>query len=163
MKILVIFDSLYGNTKVVAKTIAKVLADEVIAIHDVVEKDATELQGLLLEAELVIFGSPTHGGRPKPAMQEFLDKIPDGFLTGKKAAAFDTRFLAKEQKLGLRVLMGAIGYAAPKILKCLEAHGAKPIKNNGDAVAGFIVQGKKGLFRDGELERAEAWARSLVL
>lgn len=162
MKTVIIYDSLYGNTKVVARAIAKTLALEASAIYDVAATAAEDLQASLQAAELAIFGSPTHGGRPKVALQEFLNKIPEGFLVGKKVAAFDTRFLAAEQKLPLRLLMKTIGYAAPKILHILQARGATLVKSSGEAMAGFIVHGKKGLFRDGELERAETWARNLV-
>jgi hypothetical protein len=85
--------------------------------------------------------------------------IPAAALSGKKVAAFDTRFLAKEQNFGLRILMKTIGYAAPRILKILVAKGGEVASSP----EGFIVQGKKGALKDGERERATLWGKNLSL
>ena len=74
-----------------------------------------------------------------------------------QTAAFDTRVDTASSGLPLRLLMSVIGYAAPKIAKELSAHGglqARPPE-------GFIVEGREGPLRDGELERAIEWARSV--
>lgn len=154
MKILVVFDSLYGNTKILAKEIAKSFP---VAATEVIEVTEASLDRLL-SADFIIFGSPTHGGQPKVAMKSFLEKIPVGALAGKKVAAFDTRFEESEQKLALKLLMKTIGYAAPKMIKTLKSKGAL-VAAEGE---GFIVQGKKGLFRDGELLRAANWSAGLL-
>lgn len=155
MKTLIVFDSLYGNTEIIARDIAKSFPPESTSVLNVKDLKVADL----LEVQLLIVGSPTYGGRPKQETQTFLDIIPTAALNGKKVAAFDTRFLAKEQSLGLRVLMKAIGYAAPRILKILVAKGGEAVL----APEGFIVQGKKGALRNGERERASAWGKSLLL
>ncbi len=154
MKIIIIYDSLYGNTKVIAKTIAKAMPEGLAEALDV-----SEIQfDRVIPADLIVVGSPTHGGRPKQAMQEFLQRIPVNALAGKRVAAFDTRFLEVEQNLPLRMLMKVTGYAAPKILKILEERGGRKIAS----AQGFIVTGKQGLFKDGEVERAAAWGKELA-
>lgn len=154
MKHIIIYDSLYGNTKVIAKAIANGMPAGAAETVDVSEIEFDRL----IPADLVIFGSPTHGGRPKQAMQEFLARIPVNGLAGKKVAAFDTRFLEGEQNFALRLLMKTIGYAAPKMLKTLEERGGRKIASP----QGFIVTDKKGSFRDGEVERATAWGKELA-
>ncbi len=154
MKTIIIYDSLYGNTKVIAKTIAKSMPEGLAEALDVSEIEVDRI----IPADLIIFGSPTHGGRPKQAMQEFLERIPANALAGKRVAAFDTRFLEAEQKLPLRLLMRAIGYAAPKMLKILEERGGRKIASP----QGFIVTDKQGSFQEGEVERAAAWGNELV-
>jgi flavodoxin len=155
MKTLIIFDSLYGNTEIIARDIAKAFPPENTRLLNVKEVKVADL----LEIQLLIVGSPTYGGQPKQETKEFLDMIPTMALSGKKVAAFDTRFLAKEQNLGLRILMKTIGYAAPRILKSLVSKGGESLS----PPLGFIVQGKKGELKNGEIERATAWGKSLLL
>ena len=55
MKTLIIYDSTYGNTEKIAQTIGETIAGQVILVSDVTPSD-------LKRFELVIVGSPTHGG-----------------------------------------------------------------------------------------------------
>jgi flavodoxin len=155
MKTLIIFDSLYGNTEIIARDIARAFPLENICLLNVKEAKVADL----LEVQLLIVGSPTYGGRPKQETQTFLEMIPAAALNGKKVAAFDTRFLAKEQNFGLRMLMKIIGYAAPRILKALIEKGGESISSP----EGFIVEGKKGQIKEGERERALQWGKNLLL
>jgi len=90
-------------------------------------------------------------------MAEWLEQIPDGALRHKAIAAFDTRFDRKTHGFGLRLLMGAIGFAAPHIAATLRAKGGVPAA----ATEGFIINDTLGPLADGELERAAAWAHSI--
>lgn len=155
MKTLIVFDSLYGNTEIIALDIAKAFLPEDTRLINVKEVKVADL----LEIQLLIVGSPTYGGRPKQETQTFLEIIPAAALTGKKVAAFDTRFLAQEQNFGLRMLMKTIGYAAPRILKVLVAKGGEA----SSSPEGFIVEGKKGKIKEGERERAVLWGKNLLL
>jgi len=156
MKILVVYDSLFGNTKRVAEVVADALGRtqkvRLIATSEAKIED-------LGKADLLVVGSPTQGGRAKKEMQKFLGKIPDGGLGGVKVAAFDTRILDKEQKAAVRLLMRTIGYAAPKIVKVLEKKGGKAVVSP----EGFIVEGKEGPLAKGEVERARNWAEDMIL
>lgn len=155
MNIVVLYDSLYGNTKKIAEACANAFASSyTVKTVPVSEAAAIQWQGV----DLLIVGSPVQGGRPTAALQEWLKKIPPQALKDVQAAAFDTRFLEKDQKLALRLLMKTIGYAAPRIADGLRAKGARVTA----PVEGFIVDDKKGPLRDGELERAASWAKGLV-
>jgi flavodoxin len=116
--------------------------------------DLSELEGL----DLLIAGSPTHGGRPSPGMQKFLNKIPADSLKGVKVAAFDTRFEKSGHGIGLRLLMTVINFAAPRIAKALKSKGGRLIAEP----EGFIVEGKEGPLKEGELERASSWAKGIL-
>lgn len=153
MKTLVVFDSLYGNTEKIAKDIFSVLKEEkeIKSLNKIKAED-------LLDFDLLIFGSPTHGGRAKEEVNKFLDDLPSDYLKGKKVATFDTRVLPSEQKLPLHMLMKLIGYAAPKLEKKLKSKGAKIIFPS----IGFLVSGKKGPLKEGELEKALLWAKQLL-
>jgi flavodoxin I len=154
MKALIIYDSLYGNTEKIAQAIANGLTGEIKVVR-VGEADPSELK----TCDLLIIGSPVHGGRATPALDEFIKKLPADSLQGKSVAAFDTRFEAEEQGVGLRLLMSVIRYAAQRLAKALE-------KKGGILVAepeGFIVENKEGPLKQGELERATKWATQLSL
>jgi hypothetical protein len=54
--------------------------------------------------------------------------------------------------------IGPFGYAAPRIAQSLERSGGHLLA----PPAGFVVEGIKGPIREGELERAAAWAKGLI-
>jgi len=151
MKAYIIYDSTYGNTEKIAQAIGKGLTGEVKVLR-IGEANLTT-------CNLLIVGSPVHGGRATPELDAFIKQIPANSLAGVSVAAFDTRFEAEEQGVGLRILMSVIRYAAPRIAKTLE-------KKGGILVAepeGFIVENKEGPLKQGELERATQWATQLPL
>jgi len=147
---LVVYDSLYGNTEKVAKAVAAATGAQVKLADKVGISSLKDL-------DLLIVGSPTHGGRPSPGMADFLNKIPSNSLKGVKVATFDTRFEKSGHGVGLRLLMAVINFAAPRIAKALESKG-------GNLVAepeGFIVEGKEGPLKEGEIPRASSWAKGI--
>jgi flavodoxin len=151
----VIFDSLYGNTQKVAEKIADGLREhfsvELVVVSQVGKLDWEKV-------DVLVVGSPVHGGRPTPAIQAFVTNLPLRSHDGVRVAAFDTRFQSAEHGMGLKLLMKAIGYAAEKIAHDLEHKGGKLVV----PAEGFIVEGKEGPLKNGELERALAWGRSFA-
>jgi flavodoxin len=59
MRTLVLYDSLYGNTKPIAKAIGETLSGDVEVLH-VGDPDASGLGA----CDLLLAGVPTHGFRP---------------------------------------------------------------------------------------------------
>lgn len=153
MTTLIVYDSTYGNTERLARTMQAALGGDcqLLRAGDVRMED-------LVGVDRLIVGSPTQGGRPTQAVGRFLGGIPAGSLRGVFAAAFDTRMSAREQALWLRALMRIIGFAAPKIGRALESKGARLAV----PPEGFIVEGKEGPLRAGEEERAASWTRSIA-
>jgi flavodoxin len=150
MKTLIVYDSLHGNTKTVAQTIGDAIPGDVEVLH------AGEAKASGLEAyDLLVVGAPTHGASPSPDAQKFLDQIQAPALKGIKVAGFDTRLT--DTRLAYRLIL-MFGTAAPKISKALESKGGTVVGQP----AGFFVMGGEGPLRDGELERAAAWAKALV-
>ena len=146
MKVLVVYDSAYGNTEKIAKAIAGALAGEVSVVR-AKEVDPSGLQ----PAGALIVGSPTQGGTMTQPIQDFLSRVPETSIKGTKVAAFDTRMAGRFVKM--------FGFAAEKIAKNLEARGGNLIS----PPEGFIVKGRKGPLKEGELERAAIWAKSLTV
>jgi flavodoxin len=143
MEALVIYDSKHGNTAQIAQTIGDAISAPVLRPDQVDPAD-------LREVDLLIVGSPTHGGWPTEAIQGLLKASPA--LGGLAVAAFDTRTAT----IWNRIL--PFGYAAPRIAKSLGASGGNLLA----PPEGFIVLGMEGPLKDGELERAAAWARQIA-
>jgi flavodoxin len=156
MKALVIYDSVFGNTEQIARAIGRGLGlredAEVLRVADV---NVEQLAGLTL----LVVGSPTRAFRPTPAIKRFLQSIPSHGLEGVKVAAFDTRIpLSDIPSSALRFLVGFFGYAAKPIANRLKRKGGEPAV----APEGFAVKGTEGPLKEGELERAENWAKRIV-
>jgi flavodoxin I len=145
MKALVIYDSLYGNTEKIARAIGGAIPGEVKVLRPG-EVNPSELQCL----DLLIVGSPTQGGRPTKAIQDFLNKLPESAVKGVNVAAFDTRFSTK--------LVGIFGYAAGKIAESLKRKSSTLIL----PPEPFFVKGREGPLKEGELDRAAGWAKGLL-
>ena len=146
MKSLIVYDSVYGNTEKIARAIAEAIA----AFGEVGVLPAREVNpSELASIDLLIVGSPTHGGRPTPAVQGLLNKVTQPSLKGINVAAFDTRSQAK--------LARVFGNAAGRIAGHLKRKGGVLVVSP----EGFFVTATKGPLKEGELERAGAWARGL--
>jgi len=89
MKVLVVYDTKYGNTKLVAETIGKGLEGvEGIetAFHDIEKLKLDDLPVF----DVVLIGSPNHFGRPVRSINRFIDRLGELDTRAKKAAVFDT-------------------------------------------------------------------------
>jgi flavodoxin len=151
MKGLVIYDSVFGNTKKVAESVATALG---YPLMPVIAANAEQLKGY----EHLVLGSPTRAFSPTEVMKAFIKALPAGSMRGVKVSAFDTRMDVKEVNNKFLTFMESIfGYAADPMAKGLVKKGAvltgKP--------EGFFVNASEGPLRDGELERAADWAKSL--
>jgi len=145
MKALIVYDSVYGNTEKIAKAIGGAITGDAKVLR-VSEVNPSELKTI----DLFIVGSPTQGGRPTPAIRDFLNKVPEPSLKGINVAAFDTRISTK--------LVGVFGYAAGRIAGNLKGKGGTLVASP----EGFFVKGTEGPLKEGELERAVGWARGIL-
>jgi flavodoxin len=147
MKTLVIYDSLYGNTEIIARAIGDAIGGEVQVLR-VGQVHASELETV----DLLVIGSPTHGSLPTEAVQDLIGKIGSPAREGARVATFDTR-------LTWPFLERWGGFAAPKMADTLKEKGWTLAGEPG----GFFVKGlKKGPLKRGEAERAAAWAKGLA-
>ena len=156
MNILVIYDSVYGNTEKVANAVGEALG----AQHTVKMLRATELQQADLSGvELLIAGAPTQKFNPTPGLKDPLQALPAKSLQGMRAAAFDTRIAeADADNKVFSFMVKRFGYAAEKIADMLKKKGAVLVL----PPEPFYVKGTEGPLQDGELERAAAWALKTV-
>ena len=145
MKTLIIYDSLYGNTKIIAEAIGEAMPGQVTLIN-VIEVDISEIGAY----DLLLIGGPTHSGGISEKIEALLEEIPPSVLEGKPAAAFDTRMTNKFILL--------FGCAAPKIARNLEEKGSTLVGKP----EGFFVSGGEGPLKEGEVERATAWGKEIA-
>jgi len=161
MKALVVYESLWGNTAAVAGAIAEGIGPDA-RCFSTADATAAELDGV----ELVVAGAPVLGFKlptekmrdgirkspgkapappdlSHPSLRSCLEALPAGHGRG---AAFDTQ------------VRGPFGRAAPEIAAMLGKAGYEPVADP----AGFIVTGRFGPLKDGELERARAWGAELA-
>jgi flavodoxin len=145
MKTLVVYDSTYSNTEKIAKTIGSGIKGDVKVLR-AAEANTADFASF----DLIVIGSPTYGGRPMPSVADLMNKISESVVKGKNVAAFDTRIPTKIVKI--------FGFAADRIAKNLKDKGANLVV----PAEAFYVAGKEGPLKDGELERAAAWAKTLI-
>lgn len=155
MNILVVYDSIHGNTETIAKTIQKTLSTKFLT--KLVKIDEFKLSDLD-KIDVLVVGSPTHGGQATPKFQAFLKSLPTTSLKNLKFAAFDTGFLKKDHPFFLKVLISVIGYASPKISKFLIQNGAVqlvPPKT-------FYVKDKQGPLLKDQITFAKSWTSQIL-
>jgi hypothetical protein len=164
MRAVVVYESMFGNTESVARSIGAGLAPygevEVVEVGDALPQ--------IVDVDLLVVGGPTHAfgmtrettredARKRTTrgvvsqrcgVREWLALLPGarGRARG-SAAVFDT----KVHKA--RRLPGAARGAA----KALQQRGYRPV-----AVESFYVDDVEGPLLEGELERAAAWAATLA-
>ena len=162
MKALLVYESMWGNTEQVARAVAHGLEDASdVEVLDVSGQVPDELVGI----DLLVVGGPTHAfsmsrqstradavtkgapaGHESRGIREWLDGLPESHLA---VATFDTK-VGKVRHLP--------GSAAKKAAKEVRRHRLGRVVDT----ESFYVDDMQGPLLDGELERAEAWGRSLL-
>jgi flavodoxin len=147
MKSLVVYDSYFGNTEEIAKTIASALKTKAVNTKEFKNE---WLEGL----DFLVVGSPTRAFSPTEGIKNFLYTLPS--LEGIQVASFDTRIeMTEESPLVLRFFVKLFGYAAEPILKKLERKGGQKAREP----IGFYVEDTEGPLREGEKKRAKMWVK----
>jgi hypothetical protein len=172
MDVMVVYESLFGNTRRVAEAIAAGARDAHPSVRVRLFNTSTAPPGGATGPDLLIVGGPTHalrmstatsrhqGAQPgKRAATAAAESSPDGpgarewlrvlpaAKDGGGAAAFDTR-----------LPFPLAGGAARGIAKHLRRHGYRLVVNPEE----FVVNGAQGPLRRGEEARAKAWGTELV-
>lgn len=145
MKTLVVYDSLFGNTEQIARSIAT--ACSAFGPAEAMRVDTTRLTALE-GVDVLVIGCPTQGFRATPAIRSFLDRIQGAALRQLHVACFDTR---------IHMPWPLNGAAAPGMERQLRRRGITPIV----PPEGFFVQGREGPLAAGELARAARWAEQI--
>jgi flavodoxin len=151
MKVLIVYDSLFGNTEKIAHTVH----GELSKTTEVKLARAAALPRLTMnDLDLLLVGGPTHRQTMSDAVAKLIQATPAAALQGIPVATFDTSY---DMPRWLRVASG--GTAANKILRGLRKLGALRLASP----KSFLIEhNHEGPLMAGELEKAERWAASLA-
>jgi flavorubredoxin len=168
MKVIVIFESMFGNTKILAQDVRDGLADAGadVAVVGVVDAAGTELVG----CDLVVLAAPTHAlslSRPQTradavkkgadpdcastGIREWLDNLGETLPATSvhpPVAVLDTR---------VRKARHWSGSAAKRAARTLRKDGFQVVEQ-----MSFYVEGVTGPVTSGEHLRARMWGRHLA-
>lgn len=165
MYALVVYESMFGNTQVIAKAVAGGLSSGMDAEFAEVGAAPKVIEG---NVDLLVVGGPTHAfgmSRPRTrqtaaeqaeqglvstgiGLREWLDAVERG-TESVAAAAFDTRIEKPHW------LVGSAGRGVEKRLRRLGLRVVAPSES-------FYVAGTPGPLLDGEEERARRWGEELA-
>lgn len=153
MKTLIIYDSFFGNTEVIAKAVGKHFNAEETSVIRITDLKPEYLTGI----STIIIGSPTRGFRPTELITNFIKEYGNK-LIGLNFAVFDTRIEIGTIKSGFaRFIVKTGGYAADTMAKKISKLGANLLLPG----EGFLVTGEEGPLKEGETERAENWGKQI--
>lgn len=167
MRVVIVYESMYGNTHEIADHVAKGMTEDDVVVTPVQGADAALLHG----ADLLVVGGPTHvhgmtsktsrkAAADAAANDDDLEMDPDAEgpglrdwfhglerAVGGRAAAFDTRIDASP---------ALTGRASKGIARRLARHGYELVVDP----ESFLVD-KENRLLDGEAQRAEQWGAVL--
>ncbi|MDH5448207.1 MAG: flavodoxin domain-containing protein [Candidatus Bathyarchaeota archaeon] len=93
-KVIIVYESKYGNTKLVAKTIIEGMREvegTEVVLSKLKEVDLEKIP----DYNAILIGSPNHWGGPTRGIKKFIDKLGKLSLKGTMFAVFDTH-ISKE-------------------------------------------------------------------
>ncbi len=146
-KVIIVYDSKYGNTKHAAETIVQGMEEA-----QEIETILSEVKNLdfdsILDCEVILIGSPNHIGGPTKNIKRFIDKLRTLELKEKQIAVFDT-YLGKDFE---------------KALKKMEKRINKKIPQSKLITSGLSikVEGMKGPISEEELLRCKDFGRKII-
>ncbi|GAA4379510.1 flavodoxin family protein [Agromyces bauzanensis] len=160
MRVMVVYESIWGNTEQIAREIAAGIGAETVDVVDA----ASAPPAIEDDVDLLVVGGPTHAfsmsstSTRESARQQGATRIPASGIrewierlsapsSAVAVATFDTRTVSPRLP----------GSAAKKAMKKLVALGFRPAAKPET----FGVHGYSGPIADGELERAKAWGAGL--
>lgn len=140
MKVIVTYESKYGNTKLVAEAIAEGMR-EVSGVETVLSELSEVDLDKLIDYDAILIGSPNHMGSATRGIRKFIDKIGKLNLEGKLTAVFDT-CIARDFEKAVKKMEKQIGE---------KVHGLKLVVSG----LSIKVEGMKGPIVEGELPRCK--------
>jgi flavodoxin len=145
--VIVVYDTKYGNTKLVAEKIAEGIGEvEGIetAISDVKSIDPKKAA----DYDAIVIGSPTHFGGPARGINKFIDKLGKLDLKAKGAAVFDT-YLGEDFEKSVKKMEARIREKAPTLKLITPGLSIQ-------------VDGMKGPVTDGEFSKCKAFGKHIA-
>ncbi|MFC1713180.1 flavodoxin family protein [Candidatus Poribacteria bacterium] len=146
-KVMVVYESKHGNTKLVAETIISGIKEtpEMEAVISTIKKADPNR---VAESDAILIGSPNHIGRPTRRTRKFISSLSEANLAGKLAAVFDT-YIGKDFEKAVKKMEKQIGEDVPGLE--LVAPGLS-----------IKVDGMKGPVSEGELPKCKEFGEKIA-
>ena len=147
VKVFVVYDTKYGNTKLVAEKIVegmKKVEGIETTITDVEEVDLEEVA----DYDAILIGSPNHMGGPVRGIKKLIDKLGKLDLKAKWVAVFDT-YTGKDYEKAVKKMEKRIGKKVPALKLITSGLSIK-------------VDGTKGPITDGELPKCKDFGKKIA-
>jgi flavodoxin len=148
MNTLVVYFSKFGNTQMLAEAIAASLSSNG-NVRTMISSDDLTVDDLK-DADLVMMGSPTHNMNLPKSVKPVFDDLPKRILRGTPVAAFDTSYK-------MSWLLNQFT-ASKRLARKLRKLGGKLVL----PPEIFHVMEREGPLYEGEIERAQTWAGSIL-
>lgn len=151
LKVIVAYESKYGNTKLAAETIMEGMS-KVEGIETVIRELKDVDLDKMADYDAILIGSPNHYGGPAKGVKEFISRLGKLHLNGKFFAVFDT-YLGKKSD-----------YFFEKAVKKMEktiSEKAPALKQIAPGLS-IRVQGMKGPVMEGELPKCKEFGEKIA-
>ena len=146
---IIIYESIYGNTKKIAESIAEGMKQAGDIECEVMKTGEIHHTDDLAAFDIILFGCPNHNQEPARNMLKFLDRVAIVGLEGKIGAAFDT-YTGGNKGVALKKLEAVIQDKIPGLTLIIEGFSA-------------LVDDRKGPLAENETARALEFGSSFAL
>jgi len=146
-RVMVAYQSKYGNTKLVAETIGegmREVGETEVILREVKKVDFDKIP----DYDVILIGSPNHIGGPVGSVKKFIDRLGKLNLQGKQMAVFDT-YLGGDFEKAVRKMENRIKEKVPGLKLMVPGLSIR-------------VQGMKGPILDEELPRCKDFGRKVA-
>ena len=147
-KAIIIYESIYGNTKKVADAVAKGIGESGEIDCTVAKTGEVHHTDDLAKFDAVIFGSPNHNQEPSRNMLKFIERASIVDLEAKMGAAFDT-YTGGNKGIAVRKLEQEISQKISCITFVIDGFSAQ-------------VEDRKGPLAKGEIDRAVEFGKQVA-
>ena len=147
VKVFVVYDTKYGNTKLVAEKIVEGMREiEGIetAISDIEKVDLEQA----VNYDAILIGAPAHFGAPTRTINGFIDKLGKRDLEAKWAAVFDT-YLKEDFEKAVKKMETRINEKVPRLKLIVPGLSIK-------------VNGMEGPIAEGELPKCIDFGKKIA-
>lgn len=147
LKVFVVYDTKYGNTRLVAEKIVEGIMEAggiEVATGDVEEVDFKSVA----DYDAILIGSPNHWGGPVGSVKKFIDELGKLDLKAKWAAVFDT-YMKGDFEKAVKKMEKRINEKVPKLKLVVPGLSVK-------------VKDMKGPIADGELPKCREFGKKIA-
>ncbi len=146
-KAVVVYESKYGNTRLVAETIVEGMG-QVPGVETTLGELKQVDMSQLVSLDAILVGSPNHMGSATRGIRRFIDKLGEASLKGKLVAVFDT-YLGGDFEKAVKKMEKQVGEKTPGMKLATPGLSIR-------------VDGMKGPVTEGELPKCREFGAKIA-